>query len=107
MSGAEIDPAWGDTSCPQPGNGASLERGVKSSAPDPFKMWSASLPFRWSERDGLMAEPPENVRPWNGRALTREEFLGALRVITNELKESNNPGLAAQAAFEYLSEVAW
>lgn len=72
---------------------------------DSFAIFSASLPLRQAENGGVIVHP--EVRPWNGRALTVAEVMGAWAAAHFELKATGSFGLAAQAAFEFLSEHAW
>ena len=64
---------------------------------DALAAYSASLPAIC----GLHA------RPWNGRALTRDERRGALCAYNREWRRTRSLGLAAQAAHEYLSDFVW
>jgi hypothetical protein len=67
-------------------------------------LWSASMPIEWTGTwpVQLRADP----RPWNGRRLTRREVEGCLAVFSGEMWATGREGLAAQAAYEWLSEHA-
>ena len=71
---------------------------------DPFLMFSASLPLRRAANGGVIVHP--EVRPWNGRALTVAEIMGAWAAAHFELQATASLGFAAQAAHEWLSEYA-
>lgn len=60
-----------------------------------FRVWSASLPIDVID-DQIVAST--EVRPWNGRPLTKREIEEALKAA-----RADGP----QAAFEWLSENAW
>jgi len=75
--------------------------------PDAFAVFSASLPLRVESLDGaIVIQPTRDVRPWNGRALTWREIIGAETAAVDEYIVTGSLGLAAQAAHEWLSEHA-
>lgn len=73
--------------------------------PDPFAVFSASLPLRMAE-DGTI-DLRDDPRPWNGRDLKKYEVMGCWLVATKVFGDTGSYGLAAQSAHEWLSEHAW
>lgn len=78
-----------------------------------LRVWSASLPLEWvpdrhmTSGDWLAlgyARIVEDCRPWNGRTLTQEELHRCSAAFAMEYGRSGSLGLAAQAAYEFLSE---
>lgn len=71
--------------------------------PDAFATFSASLPLVATETGGFAV--CQDVRPWNGRALTEREVVGCFYAAAWSLA-LENAAMAAQTAHEWLSEHA-
>lgn len=73
-------------------------------------VWSASLPLElvpYGTGTRQVRIKTEYVRPWNGRALSREERRACLEAFRQDWERSRTMGSATQAAYEYLSATCW
>jgi hypothetical protein len=74
-----------------------------------LRVWSASMPIVYLDAGGgsYAVLPATCPRPWNGRALTVDEMMRCKHAFETTLAKTQDLGLAAQAAYEYLSAECW